>query len=151
MVSIQAARDMTQRVLITNDKFRVTVPGVDVNSAEDYEFVLHEGHLSAQAYFIMWVPCPLTGTSSTSRSTRVTITTAPITNDTVVILYPASSSSVAHFPSPPFDSVGNPTGARCYFDPPVSSGTTLRITFGVPENVPAPSGAFVVFLRGSST
>ncbi len=136
-----------KRAIITKDKFRISVPGVDVDAASDFEFILHEDHLSAQPYFMLWIPCPLTGkNNNTNRSATVPITVPEITDDTIVLLYlEVSDEGGSYYPTPPSVGGDQSVGAQVLIG--LETGTTVNVTFGVPQTVRAPIGAFLILMR----
>lgn len=136
-----------KRAVITKDKFRISVPGVDVDVASDFEFILHEDHLSAQPYFMTWVPCPLTGVNNNNgRSATVAVTVPEVTNSTIIFLYlEVSDEGGSYYPVPPSDGGTRSTGAQALLG--LDVGTTVNITFGVPQTVRAPIGAFLILMR----
>ena len=93
---------MVKRAIIEmtpNPKIRVSRPGVNVDTAGEFDFLLHENHLFAQPYFYRFVACPFAGdTSNNNRDSTVNVSVPNVTSDPIVILFPVSSASANIFP-----------------------------------------------------
>lgn len=138
-----------KRAEFAADRFRVSVAGVDVDAAEDYQFVLHEGHLMAQPFFSTFVPCTASGTSSSLRNPTTSVATPslPPPEDLVTILFPIPGDGAAYWPLPPSSGfTGDQKGsyAVVYAVQP----NEVTVMFSIPANIPAPSGAWLVLVRG---
>ena len=83
------------------DIFRVSKPGIDVDSAGEKDFLFHEDYLFTQPYSFQWVACPFAGnTSNNDLSATVAVTLPDVTDDPLVLLFPVRSDNVNVFPYP---------------------------------------------------
>lgn len=138
-----------KRAEFAADRFRVSVAGVDVDAAEDYQFVLHEGHLMAQPFFADFVTCPVSGTSGSLRQPVVAVSTPslPVASELVTILFPIPGDGAAYWPLPPSSGfTGDEKGSYALIDDIQPNEVSIR--FIIPANVPAPPGAWLVLIRG---
>lgn len=138
-----------KRAEFAADRFRVSVAGVDVDAAEDYQFVLHEGHLMAQPFFSAFVPCTASGTSSSHRYSYTSVATPslPSPNELITIIFPIPGDGAAYWPFPPSHGyTGQPHGSAATVYDIQPSEVTVR--FNIPADVSAPPGAWLVLIRG---
>lgn len=138
-----------KRAEFATGRFRVSVAGVDVDAAEDYQFVLHEGHLMAQPFFSTFVACPVSGTSGSLRQPVATVSTPslPAADQLVAIIFPIPGDGAAYWPLPPSSGfTGDQKGSYAVvYDVQPNEVTVMFI---IPANVPAPPGAWLVLVRG---
>lgn len=147
---------MVQRGILGPGTFRISVPGINVNTARDDQFLLHEDHLFTQPYFSGWVPCPFAGdTSNSSLSQTVQVAIPNVTATPIVLLYPRSSDDRNAYPAlrATGTSAGfqewNIDGWRVYYE--VVSATRIDVTFVKPSySRLSPKGAYLVAQRRPS-
>ncbi len=130
-----------KRAMITGSVFRVSVAGVDVDSAEDYEFLIHEGHLIAQAYFNQYLPFP----SNIADNGSVQFTVPEIKANTAIVYYGRVAGGISYYPDAPNIDGVNARAARIYMH--IVDSTTLEFQVAFPSGQ-RPEGVFVLFLRG---
>lgn len=142
---------MTKRAIITKDKFRISGEGVDVDSANEHQFVLHESHLAAQPYWTRWVPCPFADAGSGFFEATVAVPPPPVVlPNTTVIFYTQGSSYNNYYPANIVPSLGGPVDAwftRLVGD--LNTKTSLSIYFTKSGSSQAPRGAWVIYLRST--
>lgn len=144
---------MVQRGLIDKARFRVSRPGVDVNSAEFHEFMFHEQFLFTQPYFFKYVPCPFAGYVGTGvQESLVEVPIPDVTPDPIVIIRVVDRTDKIVFPLPRSYGTGSDTsgyamdGWSARFK--VESSTLLTIRFNKPDTRRySPNGAYVVLMR----
>jgi len=95
---------MVKRCIIDGSKIRISRPGVDVDAAGEFDFLLHENHLYAQPYFAAIVSKPSDGDT--------TILNVPeVTSDPIVLIFPVRNGDMTSFPFPKSQGSGsNETG-----------------------------------------
>lgn len=130
-----------KRAIATDSIFRVSVPGVDVDTAEDHEFLLHEGHLIAQAYFNQYLPFP----SNIADNGSVQFTVPEIKANTAIVYYGRVAGGVSYYPDAPNIDGSTPRAAKIYMR--IVNSTTLEFQVSFPSGQ-RPKGVFVLFLRG---
>lgn len=140
---------MVKRAIITNEKFRISSPGVDVDTAADHQFILHEQHLSAQPYYTEWVVCPFAGAGAGSLNATVPIIGPPVVlPNTQIVFYVQGSSGNSYYPA---NIAPSPTGIVDAWYASVKGNLAtkigLAVEFGKTGNSSAPSGAWLIYLR----
>lgn len=86
-------------------KFRISRPGVDVDSAAATDFLLHEQFLYAQPYFFGQVPCPFADYSGTAaQSATVVVDVPPVTGDPLIFFWVSGQSDTGENQFPTFAS-----------------------------------------------
>lgn len=134
---------------------RITRPGADVSTAQDYEHLLHENFLYSQPYFFTYVACSFGGSQPAASVLTEThsLTVPGIDTNPIVLVFPFSSSiSGVCFPSPISTGVGNITGGWPLEIATVStrvvSSVQIDVTFSKEAGFTlVPYGAYVVVLR----
>lgn len=100
---------MAKRGIITSDKFRISPPGVDVDTAKPEQLLLHENMLYSQPYFFSFVACPFAGyIGNESRVASVDVVVPPVSDNPMVLVYPVSSEDLSIWPLPRAQGPGNP-------------------------------------------
>lgn len=138
-----------KRAIFEAGKFRVSVAGADVDTARDDQFVLHEQHLFAQPFFSTFVACSATGTSGSLRQPTTAVSTPPlpIADELVTVLFPIPGDGASYWPLPPSNgATGDQKGSYALVSDIQPGEVTVR--FVIPEDVPAPDGAWLVLIRG---
>lgn len=130
-----------KRAIITDSIFRVSVAGVDVDAAEDYEFLIHEGHLIAQAYFNEYLPFPPNIPDTGSAQ----FTVPEIKANTAIVYYGRVAGGISYYPEAPNIDGATPRAAKIYMK--IINSTTLEFQVSFPPGQ-RPQGVFVLFLRG---
>lgn len=140
---------MTKRgdIRLGDGIFRVSRPGVDVDTAGPLDFLLHEDDLYSQPYFFQFVACPFAGnTSATSRSETVQVTIPGVSDDPIVILYNKHHDGLNYFPWNSLSATGGnhpDMGARWT----VVSSTRIDVFFFKTAIPFSPAGAYLILLR----
>lgn len=129
-----------KRAVITDSIFRVSVPGVDVDTAEDHEFLIHEGHLIAQAYFNEYLPFPPNIPDTGSAQ----FTVPEIKSNTAIVYYGRMADDIGYYPEAPNIDGVNARAAKIYMN--IVNSTTLEFHVTFPSGQ-RPKGVFVLFLR----
>lgn len=138
---------MVKRAIITKDQFRISAPSVDVDSAQDHQFVLHEAYLSAQPYWTQWVPCPFAGAGSGFSEATVPVPPPPVVlPNTTLLMYSQGSTQNNYYPSAiapsqAFDS----WSVRLRGD--MTTKTSMSVYFFKDGNATAPRGVWVIYMR----
>lgn len=123
-----------KRCIIDPYQFRVSTPGVDVSSANPYDFMLHENFLSAQPYFFTKVNCPFAGyIGGDLKKQSVNVTVPDVDPTPEIIFFPISSGSLNTYPVARDEGSGNDqTGYNIdYWDiyAKAISSTQISVTF----------------------
>lgn len=144
---------MAKRGIISKDKFRISAPGVDVDTAQPYELLMHEQFLFTQPYFFKYVPCPFAGNTSYGiQQSDVDVTVPDVTDDPLVLIWPESSENVVCWPKA--RSIGTGSSGSGYatenwtiqFE--VISATVIRVRFiKALDSLRSPNGAYLVLMR----
>ncbi|RVC71283.1 hypothetical protein EN759_00265 [Mesorhizobium sp. M00.F.Ca.ET.038.03.1.1] len=148
---------MTKRGIIqftpTIEKVRISVPGVDVDSAGFGQFLLHEAALYSQPYFAQFVACPFAGNTSTGQQVaEVNVTVPDVTNDPVPLFWIVDSNGEISYPSQKDTGTGN-TGSgfainAFFVGVQVVSSTLVKIKFVKPgTSRRSPQGAYLTLMR----
>ena len=143
---------MVKRAIVTKEKLRISIPGVDVDAAQDHQFVLHEQHLAAQPYYTEWVSCPFAGAGAGNYEATVPIAGPPVVlPNTQIVLYTQGSSGNSYYPA---NIAPAPTGiVDAWFTELRGNMTTktgLSVYFSKTGSSAAPSGAWVIYMRAPS-
>lgn len=140
-----------KRAIVENSVFRISVPGVDVDAAQDHQFILHEDHLVSQIWHIQWFACPPSGETQLGDGTYVldvddAIPSADISKDRL-ILYTRTSNDITWHPVVAFyDGI---SAFAASSNAAFISATLLRVRFWFETMSARPVGAFVLIMRGS--
>lgn len=140
---------MMKRAIVTDEIFRISIPGVDVDAASDHEFVLHEGHLAAQPYHTEWVACPFAGAGYGTYSVEVPIIgPSVILPNTQIMYYSQGATGNSYFPA---NIAPEPTGVVDAWGSGIRGNMftmqDLKMTFGKSGASAAPNGAWVIYMR----
>lgn len=140
-----------KRAIVENSVFRISVPGVDVDVAQDYQFIIHENHLISQVKHIQWVACPPSGETqfgdgSYGLDVDIAIPSADIAKDRL-ILYTRTSNDITWYPIVAFyDGISAlAAGSSAAF----ISATLLSVRFRFATMAARPAGAFVLIMGGA--
>lgn len=139
---------MAKRAIITKDRFRIAAPGIDVDAAAEFEFVLHESHLAAQPYWAAWVPCPFAGAGEGTFNATVNVTVPADIADPFVLLIPRGAAGNNYYPSVLTFSGSFPFAwADAWGVSFIGAPPTITINFGKQGQSSAPEGAWLVLVR----
>lgn len=133
-------------------KIRISKPGVDIDSAADIDFLLHESHLYSQPYYFDFVACPFAGdTSSNAFNQTVSVAIPDVTADPIVIAYVADSESSIHYPAPRSTGPGSSASGFAYeawgIRVKAESSTSLMVRFIKNAGVRrSPTGAYIILM-----
>lgn len=152
---IEISMSLIKRCIISPDEFRISAPSVDVSSANDYDFMLHENFLSAQPYLFTFVACPFAGyVGNDDKQAVVNVETPGVTDDPVVIVFPVAGGSVATWPQP--RDQGSGTDQSGYdannwrVITKVVSSTQVDVLFNkTVDGRKSPAGAYLMLIRKS--
>lgn len=135
------------------EKIRISIPGVDVDSANISQCLLHEQALYSQPYFTTFVACPFAGNTSTGLlSQTVDVAVPDVTSTPVVIILPVDSDSTISFPAQKAygtgsDAAGYNVNNFALYSQVVSS-TLVQVGFVKPATSRrSPSGAYLILMR----
>ncbi len=140
---------MAKRGIISSSKIRFSPPGVDVDTAQPHELLMHEQFLFTQPYFFRFVACPFAGNTSTSLLDQTVSVTIPnVTPSPIVLLWPVDSDESIAWPRPRDETGGWATNWTVYHE--VMSSTRLDVRFikGL-DSQRSPNGAYVVLMRNA--
>lgn len=139
---------MIKRAIITKDKFRISMPGVDVDAAADHEFIVHEAHLAAQPYWADWIPCPFAGAGPGNFSETVNVTVPGEIASPSILLIPRGTTGNNYYPSPISFSGSFPTQwADAWSYGVTGSPPLLTVSFSKTGQSSAPLGAWLVLIK----
>lgn len=135
--------------------FRVSKPGVDVDTAAPNEFVAHEDFLFSQPYAFGYVQCPFIGFSGEAyRDESVTV---PVPNPgvtPVIHLFPVDHNNQISFPTHFSEGGGNDQSGYAvttYVVDGTSSGGSLTIRFRKSFNgLRSPNGCYYMLSRNAN-
>lgn len=134
-------------------RFRISKPGIDVDSAGPEDFLFHESYLFTQPYHFTFVPCPFAGNTGRDELVQdVRVHTPNGGSSPLVILYPVSAQGLNVFPTPLSRGTGN---SQSGFTRESWSIYTLAVTatyvdiqFYKPYNgLRSPQGCYLIMMR----
>ena len=146
---------MIKRGHISSDKFRFSPPGVDVDTAQPHQLLLHEAMLYSQPYFFRYVGCPFAGyVGNQSRVGAVNLAVPPLADNPMVLVYPVSSEDLSVWPLPRAVGPGNPQNGYSLeywsIGYKVLSASSIDIVFEKSyDSYRSPLGAHVVLIRSA--
>lgn len=138
---------MVKRAIITKDKFRISIPGVDVDTAADFEFILHESHLAAQPYWADWIPCPFAGAGSGNYDQTVNVTVPADIADPFILLIPRGAGGNNYYPSVLSFQSSFPAWADAWSVNFTGAPPTVAVRFLKQGQSSAPEGTWLVLIR----
>lgn len=143
-----------KRCIISKDgEFRVSNPGKDVASENQFDFMLHEDMLASQPYHFSYVECPFsTYTGNGVKDQSVNVTVPDVDSDPVVILFPVTSASVNSFPLTRDRGSGSDSSGynvdKWFIVAKVVSSTQITVRFIKPsDGRKSPKGCYLVLAR----
>lgn len=142
-----------KRAHMSADRFRISKPGYDVDTADEQHMLLHESFLYSQPFLWRWVPCPFSGYTGTDNRN---VPVDPIYFDNTgevpeVLTWIMFDDDVISYPVRNSAAVGslqtgwNLRDARVMFDVTTSS-VTLRFR-KYPNSTLSPKGAYLILFR----
>ncbi|TKT79961.1 hypothetical protein [Aquamicrobium sp. LC103] len=136
-----------------NPIFRISKPGVDVDSAGENDFLLHEDHLYSQPFWWQFIACPFSGYEGVEVRDQTVNRTIPNTGSVPMsIIYPVGSNGTIIFPFPKSEAAGSsangfPGLERWYIWHSVTR-TQLSVRFLKNDNSRrSPQGCYVMLMR----
>lgn len=139
---------MVKRAILTKDKFRISIPSVDVDTASEHQFILHESYLAAQPYWANWVPCPFAGAGNGNYEESVPVTVPTDIANPFVLLIPRGATGNNYYPGVLTFSGNFPTAwADAWTVNFIGAPPTITVNFFKQGQASAPEGAWLVLIR----
>lgn len=141
---------------LANGIFRISKPGVDVDSAGPNDYLLHESHIYYQPYWTNFVACPFAGSTSTSEMQQsVNVTVPNVTADPIILIYPAINPSGNAFPHTRSQGTTSPGGIGnidlWIIEARATSSTNIEVRFWKASGTAKPPrGAYITLMRKPS-
>lgn len=135
--------------------FRVSMPGVDVDTAGPHQFIAHEDFIFSQPYAFGYVQCPFIGfTGDAQRDESVAVAVPNIGVTPIIHIFPVNQNNQIAFPahfSEGAGSAGRNYQIINYFISGTASGGSLTIRFQKGLNTAfSPNGCYYILTRSAN-